>query len=407
MLGAGMVGISSALHLQQRGWDVVLVDRVGPGAETSFGNAGVISRGSIMPVSYPGMLKDIPMILAGKTDAVRITPGGLFSSLGWAPAFMRNATTQRNREIARDLNALLEHCVPEHRALMEQANALSHIRDGGWLKLYRSEKGARKTVLEKELLTELGVPFETLVPEDIAELEPHLNPIYHSGIHITGTASVDDPGTVCRLYAAEFERAGGTIRISTVARLEERSDSVAVHFADGDPLVAEHVVVAMGAWSDQLLKPLGIRVPLFQERGYHRHYKPSGNAFLTRPIYDAGGAFVVTPMVKGIRVSCGVEIAAPNAPPSPVQIEAIMPAVRAAFPLAETVDDEPWFGRRPSLPDGIPAIGPARAGSRIWTNFGHQHIGFTLGPISGRLIAEMITGESPIIDPTPYRLSRF
>lgn len=407
VLGAGMVGICTALHLQQRGWTVTLIDRTGPGAEASSGNAGVISRGSIMSNSYPGLIKDLPKMLTGRLDSVRVTLGGLLTSFDWSLRFLMNANAARNREIAVPLNTLLSRCVEEHLSLMDQAGATRHVRDGGWLKLHRSDKSLKKTVLEKEILTALGVAFDTLEPGDIAALEPHLQPIYKGGLHIRETHSVDDPGAVCRAYAALFQKRGGDLRLAEVSRLSENADSVTAHFAGGDSQTADHAVVAMGGWSDLFLKPLGIRTPLYRERGYHRHYRAKGNATLNRPIYDAGGSFVITPMARGIRVTCGVEIAARNAPPSPVQIENIMPRVREAFPLEDTVDDAPWFGQRPSLPDSIPAIGRAREGSRIWTNFGHQHVGFTLGPISGRLLAEMMSGEAPVVDPAPYSLTRF
>ncbi len=407
VLGAGMVGVSAAIHLQKRGWRVTLVDRKEPGSETSFGNAGVISRGSILPVAYPGLLWDIPKILAGRSRSVRVDPKALFGMLGWAPAFLRTATKTENRRIAGVLNALLALCLEEHEALMKEAGATAHLTKAGWLKLYRTEEGFAGSAFEREVMDELGVAYRVLDAAEIAALEPNLQPIYARGVHILGTASVDDPAAVCRAYAALFENRGGDFIRGEVSRLEDDGGTARVALNDGAILEADAAVVAMGPWSAEILKSVGVAIPLFHERGYHRHYRPAGNAVLTRPVNDAEGGFVLAPMAAGIRLTCGVEIAPEAAGPSTKLIDGVTPFAQQAFPLADCLDETPWLGRRPSLPDGLPAIGRAPGRNRIWTCFGHQHVGFTLGPVSGRLLAEMMSGDETVIDPQPYNPARF
>jgi len=407
VLGAGMVGVSVGIHLLKRGWRVTLVDRSEPGSETSFGNAGVISRGSILPVSYPGLLWDIPKILAGRSRAVRVDPKAWLSMLGWAPTFLRSATKAENRRISRALNALLAACLEEHEALMQEAGATVHLTRAGWLKVYRTEAGFAATAFERDVMDELGVAYRVLDAEEIAALEPNLQPIYVRGVHILDTASVDDPGGVCRAYAALFEKLGGLVHKGEAVRLEDGGGAAGVRLRDGNALQADAVVVALGPWSGEVLKSVGVALPLFHERGYHRHYRAAGNAALSRPVNDTEGAFVLAPMAAGIRLTCGVEIAPEEAGPSRKLIEGVTPLAQQAFPLAEALDPEPWLGRRPSLPDSMPAIGRAPGQKRIWACFGHQHIGFTLGPVSGRLLAEMMSGEDPIVDPRPYDPSRF
>ena len=407
VLGAGMVGLSVAIHLRKRGWSVTVIDKAGPGAETSFGNAGVISRGSVLPVSYPGLIWDIPKILAGRSRAVRIDPKAWLDMLGWAPAFLRNATRAQNRRIANGLNGLLASCLEEHEVLMNEAGATQHLTKSGWLKLYRTEAGFESAAFEREMMDELGVRYTVLDAAGLAALEPNLEPIYVRAVHILDTASVDDPGRVCRAYAGLLERLGGTIRQASVASLSDAEDGASVTLDVGETLDTDAVVVALGPWSAEILKTVGVSMPLFHERGYHRHYKAAGNAVLNRPVNDAEGAFVLAPMAAGVRLTCGVEIAPESAGPSKAMIDGVTPLAKEAFPLADCLDDEPWLGRRPSLPDSLPAIGRAPGQYRIWACFGHQHIGFTLGPVSGRLLAEMMSGETPMIDPAPYDPSRF
>jgi D-amino-acid dehydrogenase len=165
--------------------------------------------------------------------------------------------------------------------------------------------------------------------------------------------------------------------------------------------------VALGPWSDDVFGPLGYRMPLGWKRGYHRHYRAEGNATLSRPVIDADHGFAMAPMAKGIRVTTGAEFALRDAPKTPVQLTRVEPIARDMFPLAEPVDPEPWLGRRPCLPDMVPVIGPAPRHKGLWFCFGHHHLGFTLGPVTGRLLAEMMTNEAPFTDPGPYRADRF
>ena len=168
-----------------------------------------------------------------------------------------------------------------------------------------------------------------------------------------------------------------------------------------------HAVVALGPWAQDVLDPLGIRLPLEVKRGYHRHFKSKGNKGLNRPVLDAEVGYAMVPMEQGLRLTTGAEFAARDAPPTPVQFDRLMPQARALFPIGEPVEGEPWMGRRPCFPDSMPVIGPAPGQSNLWLDYGHAHWGLTLGPVSGRLLAEMMTGETPFTDPAPYRAERF
>jgi D-amino-acid dehydrogenase len=167
------------------------------------------------------------------------------------------------------------------------------------------------------------------------------------------------------------------------------------------------VVIALGPWASDVFHQFGYRFPLGVKRGYHLHFRPEGNATLSRPVLDVERGYVLAPMLQGIRVTTGVEFGRRDAPPTPVQLERAAPSAREVFPLGEPVETQPWLGRRPCLPDMLPIIGPAPRHRGLWFDFGHHHLGFTLGPVTGRLLAEMMTGETAFTDPAPYRAERF
>jgi D-amino-acid dehydrogenase len=173
------------------------------------------------------------------------------------------------------------------------------------------------------------------------------------------------------------------------------------------PVEAPAAVLALGPWADDTFRRLGYRFPFGVKRGYHMHFRPVGNATLSRPVIDAENGYVLTPMVRGIRLTTGAEFALRDAPPTPVQLDRAEPLARELFPLGERVDGAPWLGRRPCLPDMLPIVGPAPRQEGLWLDFGHHHLGLTLGPVTGRLLAELITGEAPFTDPAPYRAERF
>jgi D-amino-acid dehydrogenase len=166
-------------------------------------------------------------------------------------------------------------------------------------------------------------------------------------------------------------------------------------------------VVALGPWAPDVLTPLGIRLPLAVKRGYHRHFRPQGNAGLARPVVDVEIGYCIAPMEQGIRLTTGAEFAARDAPPTPVQFERLMPSAKSLFPLGEPVESTPWMGSRPCFADSRPVIGRADGQPGLWLAFGHAHWGLTLGPVTGRLVADLMTGATPFCDPAPYGAQRF
>lgn len=406
VLGAGIIGVSAALHLQARGRSVVLVDRRGAGEETSYGNAGLIERASVVPYAFPRSLLALLRYAANQQTDVRYHWSFLPRVAPWLFQYWRNSAPARLAEAARAMLPLIERCLDEHRPLLDQAGITHLARDTGWLTVYRSTRALDEGVQGTAKAVAHGLSFGVLDPAQVRALEPHLADGLTGGIHWKDPVSVSDPGAVTKGYADLFLRRGGRMLQADARSLQPADGGWSLNGPDG-PIVVRDVVVALGPWSRDVIQPLGYRLPLAVKRGYHMHYKARGNAVLHRPVLDDEQGFLVTPMARGIRLTTGVEMGDRDAVPTPVQLRAAEAAARTLFPLDGPVEDQPWMGARPCLPDMRPVIGPAPRHKGLWFAFGHAHHGFTLGPVTGRLVAEMVTGGETVVDPTPYRADRF
>jgi D-amino-acid dehydrogenase len=406
VLGAGIIGVSAALHLQARGRSVVLVDRRGAGEETSHGNAGLIERASVVPYAFPRSVLDLLRYALNRQVDVRYHWAFLPRVAPWLFQYWRHSSPARLAEAARAMLPLIERCVDEHRPLMDQAG-ISHLaRETGWVAAYRTARGLEDGAAEAVSAAAHALRCTVLDPAQLRGLEPHLADGLAGAVHWQDPVSVADPGAVTKGYAELFLRRGGRFVTADARTLQPANGGWTLRGEDG-PVVARDAVVALGPWSTDVIRPLGYRIPLAVKRGYHIHYTAQGNAVLHRPVLDAERGFVLTPMARGIRLTTGVEMGPRDAAPTPVQLNAAETLARTLFPLADRVEDRPWLGARPCLPDMRPVIGPAPRHQGLWFAFGHAHHGFTLGPVTGRLIAEMVTGGDTVVDPSPYRADRF
>lgn len=278
------------------------------------------------------------------------------------------------------------------------------MRPGGWLKVFRTEnKLANEQRTVQRWHAEFGVAFELLEAGRLRELEPCLAPALLGAIRYTSSMSVGDPHALVQAYASHFERLGGRLLTGDASTLAP-GWSVATQSGS---IQARAAVIAMGPWSDTLCARLGYRVPLGVKRGYHMHYAAQAGATLNHPVLDAEMGYLLAPMARGIRLTTGVELAHRDSAATPTQLALAEPTARAIFPLGARLDPRPWLGARPCMPDMLPVIGPGRHHKNLWFAFGHGHHGLTLGPVTGRLIAEMMSGASTIVDPHPFRLERF
>jgi D-amino-acid dehydrogenase len=407
VLGAGMVGVGIAVHLRRRGFDVVLVDRQGPGEGTSFGNAGLIQREAVFPHGFPRTVGQLQRIARNRSIDAVYHPQALPGLASPLFKYWWHSEPERYRHAVQGHSALIATCLDEHMALARDAGATDLLRPIGYHRVFGDPQAFAAALEEAEVARrEHGVNSVALNADELAAAEPHLTPGKIGAIHWTDPYSVSDPHGLTTAYARLFVKEGGTMAIGDATTLERTASGWRVQTADG-PVEAAQVVVALGPSSGKVTKPLGYDPPLFGKRGYHMHYKLRGNAILHRPFVDNDHGFLLTPMRYGIRLTTGAEFAREDAPATPIQLERAEPIARALFPLADRVDAAPWMGVRPATPDMLPIIGKLPGQDAAWCAFGHAHQGLTLGPTTGHLLADMMTGAAPFLDPAPYRPDRF
>lgn len=412
VLGAGMVGVATALELQRLGAQVTLIDRRDPGQETSYGNAGVIARSSLMPFNHPDLWKSLPTLLCNNTASLRYNKAFMLRNLGWCVSYLRHASQAAFEETTTALDALIRLSTTEHQRLLAEVGESQRLRDNGWLFLYRSQAAFDGGQLGRDTMDHFGVRTQVLDRQALHDLEPVLNAsAFEKALWIQDTYSVDSPGQVTAAYARAFAARGGIISTRQLNTLQRNGEGWDVLDDSGQASYFEQVVVALGPWSKQFMARMGIRVPMAFERGYHMHYAPGAadgtSTRLQRPVYDTGGAYVLSPMEQGLRLSTGVELNDCDAAPNPVQLELAEAAARQALPLGERLEAAPWMGRRPTLPDCRPIIGamPGRRG--LWLAFGHQHVGFSTGTGTAKLLGALMSKQAAPIDAKPFRAERF
>ena len=402
-----MVGVGAALHLQKRGRDVILVDRHNlAGEETSYGNSGIIECASVFPYMFPRDFGQILKYALNRAPSVRYRIADLPEFLPWLVRYFLASSPERTLHSAMAELPLIRRSLIEHEELMAEAKVPELLRRSGWIKLFRSDATLANAVRDFERARQYGVTGEVLGPKAIAAREPNLTGDFAGAVYLPAPGFVPDPGGLAKAYAALFGRKGGRFVVGDARTLEPSGNRWRISIDQGS-VTAREVVVAMGPWSDQVFRPLGYSMPLNVKRGYHVHLKANGNAVLNHPVLDTDQGFLLAPMNRGVRITTGVEFASRDAPPSLVQVERALPRARALFPLGEAIDATPWKGARPCLPDMLPVIGKAPRHPGLWFDFGHQHHGLTLGPVTGRLLAEMMTGETPFADPSPFAAERF
>lgn len=407
VLGAGMVGVSVAWHLLARGYRVTLVDRREPGRETSFGNAGIIQREAVRPYAFPRDVATLMRVLPNREVDIRYRLAGVARAAGPLVRYWHNSAPDRHSRIVPEYAALICRALDAHARMIEVAGAGDLIRRDGYIELFRTTKALEeKCRVAQSDAERFGVAHRVLDVDALARLEPHIARGLVGAIHWTQPWTTTNPGALVAAYATSFESRGGRfIRASLEALSRERGGWRVT--TDGGVLSCEQVVLALGPWSARWLSGHGVSVPIFVKRGYHMHYGVQGNARLNHWLLDPEVGYLIAPMGAGIRLTTGAELERLDAPPHYQQLAAAEAAARELFQLGDRLDPEPWMGSRPCMPDMKPIIGPAPGLPGLWLAFGHGHQGFTLGPVTGELLGQMVDGETPEIDMTPYRLDRF
>jgi D-amino-acid dehydrogenase len=395
VLGAGMVGVSTALALQATGHDVTIVDRTSPGRETSFGNAGVIQVEAAEPYPLPRDIASQIRIGLGRTNDVFWRPFGL---LGMAPAlfsYLRHSAPARHKTIAKTYAALTSRASRDHQPLIEAANAQNMISREGLGCLYRDARAFDDAAKDAERVrSTYGVTSRILGGAEYRAEEPALTRTPAGVVHWDQSWSCSDPGALTQAYAALFTRRGGRILTGDAATLAQSGASWSVMAGEG-PVEAEQAVVALGPWSPQLLNRFGYRIPMVYKRGYHGHYAMP--VALRRPFLDAANGVVAASMRQGLRITTGAALVKQDAPADIRQLDHGRRSVGELLDLGDRVEEKQWFGTRPCLPDMLPMVGPAPRHKGLWFNFGHGHQGFTLGPTTALLLSQAMAGNDAVV----------
>ena len=421
VLGAGMVGTCTALHLQQRGFEVALVDRRAPGQETSFGNAGLIQREAVEPYAFPQEPGFLLNAALGRGAAVHWHARGLWQMAGALRRYWGHSRPAAHAQATLAYSQLIAHATIEHGALMAQVEAeteaqtASHVdladlvKREGFRFVFRTPQALAEALQRAAMLSErFGVRYQAEDTQQLAQAEPALRVPLAGAVHWLDPWAVNDPGALVQRYADLFVARGGRLLLGDAATLRAQGAGWEVQTTEGR-VQAEQAVLALGPWADGQLQRLGYHFPLFIKRGYHQHYRAPVQ--VRQPMLDAEKGYVLAPMQNGLqnslRLTTGAEFAPLDAAPTPVQLIKAEALARELVALGEPHSEPPWLGARPCTADMLPVMGPAPRHPGLWFNFGHAHQGFTLGPVAGRLLAEMLQGQTPWVDPKPYLPQRF
>lgn len=404
VLGAGIVGVSVAIHLARRGRSVTLIDRGEAGGETSFGNAGLIQREGVAPYAFPRALGQLARYGRNRALDMRFSWRALPALSAPLAQYWWHSRPSSYARVVHDYARFIAHSLSEHAALIDEAQAGALVSRDGFINVFRTTRAFEAEQVAAAEYRALGVEHRVLDAAELAQMEPALAPVFVGGIHRTQPWTVHDPFALTQAYLRLFKSLGGRFQRGDGMTLREDGENWEVQ-TDAGPLQARDAVIAMGPWSDDLLRRLGRRLPFFVKRGYHAHYRPGEGPAQVHAIHDEAG-YVVAPMAAGLRLTTGAQFMRRDAAPAPVQVAACEAMARPAFPLGEQIAGSIWMGSRPCTPDMKPIIGPAHRRG-LWAATGHAHHGLTLGPATGRLLAEMMTGETPFVDPAPYRMDRF
>ncbi len=407
VIGAGIVGMGCACCLQRAGFEVTVVDRLAPGAATSYGNAGGVATGEIVPLAVPGLLRELPGWLLDPLGPLAVRWRYLPRALPWLLRFLRAGSEPRVRALAGALAALSHAARAPLEQLLDAARLDDLLAREDCLYLYDNERQLAAERLHWDLRRAHDIPFERVAGQALLELEPDLARDFAFGIRMPGWYHITNPHRLVTGLAEHFSRAGGRLLRAEVTGIEVRDRrAAALRLADGGALAVDQLVIAAGAWSHLLARQLGDPVPLESHRGYHVTL-PHPGIRPRRLVLYAPEHFVVTPMEMGLRVAGTVEIAGLEAPPDYARARILVRKAKRIYPALDDTGGIEWMGHRPATPDSLPVIGRAKHFGNVSYAFGHGHLGLTFGPITGQLIAELAAGLPPTIDLDPYRVDRF
>jgi D-amino-acid dehydrogenase len=406
VIGAGVVGLSAAIAAQGRGLSVVVLDREGPAAGASAGNAGAFAFTDILPLASPGILRKAPKWLVDPLGPLSVPPAYALRIAPWMFRFWRACSPARVAQSTTAQTALMDLSKAELEPFLHATGTFAMLRKDGNLQVYEGQAELKASLPGWDAREEHGIEFRHLDATGMAEIQPGLAPRFTHGTFTPGWYSIADPKLYTLALAEAFRARGGVIEQADVRDLAPRGESIAVSAHDGRTRQAGRVVLAAGAFSHRISLSLGERIPLETERGYNTTLPP--DAFDLRTQITFGGhGFVISRLSTGIRVGGAVELGGLDLPPNFRRSEAMLAKARAFLPGLKPDAGVQWMGFRPSLPDSLPAIGRAGATPRVIYAFGHGHLGLTQSAGTARLIADLLTDRAPAIDIAAFSPQRF
>lgn len=405
VIGAGVVGLSSATFLQRLRAKVTLIDGMPVGSGASYGNAGMISVDSTVPIAMPGMLRNVPKWLSDPTGPLFVSPAYFPKAFPWLMKWMSAGRMENVRNASLALHALHGGALVQYRELLGNEDFNDLIRTTGQIHIWDNAQESVSERVARMLREEQGIAVQPLTTEELHHYVPELSNSIKRALLFPRNGNTVNPFRLMKTIARKFADAGGTVLHQKVMRLFPKEGRFRV-LTSNDDLDFDNVVITAGAWSKNVLAPMGVTIPLETERGYHIEIRQP-NIKLGMPLLHKGRGFSASPMETGIRFAGTVEIAGLEAPPNEQRGEALLKHAKSLFPALNFDEPKMWMGFRPSLPDSVPIIDEVTQYPGLFLACGHGHTGLTAGAITGRLISQIMTGEKPVIDPRPYRMSRF
>lgn len=406
VIGAGIIGTTLAHALQTRGRDVVLIERDAPGKGASYGNMASIAVTEFMPASRPSVWKQIPGWMLDPEGPVRVRPAYMPQLVPWFLRFIAASRPSRLRELEAQGAALCQRVYDDLLPLLKETGLEGELSDEGCLSLYSDEAEFRADREHIEILERFGFPHEVIGRQAIQALEPEISDKIGMAVLFPQNRSVRNPYQLVVKLAERFRKLGGRIEQGEAVGFERGERIEAVQLKDGRRIVADEVVIAAGVHSARLARLLGEPIPLEAERGYHTQIMKPGISMKHSIIWPAR-AFMVTPTAGGIRVGGTVEMAGIDAPPDYRRSKITVKRAKEALPNLRCEDFTEWMGHRPAFPDTVPVMSASAKTRGLFYATGHGHLGLTYAATNARLMADLVTGVTPPIDMTPYRVDRF
>ena len=406
IIGAGIQGICNALFLQKKGIDVTLFDKDEPGCAASYGNAGHFSPYASLQLNRSDVLSDVPAMLLSSRGPLALKWNYFVKMIPWFSKYIMSCSEKKMMHTAKYMHQILDISLDAYDELFADINLDGLVEKKGIMYVWE-KKGIKSRKIEINIREKLGVKQKILNPKEVHDLEPNLKPFYDGGVFYEYARHARNPKKIIEKLFADFLKKGGKFKKTNVNDINFKEQKP-ILITENNKLLFDKVVIACGAFSKKLTDKLDEKIPLDTERGYHIHFK-NYSKLLSRPVVWADRGFGITPMEQGLRVVGTVEFGGLENPLSKSRIKNLILNAKDmlnGLPENEDHEDE-WLGFRPTLPDFLPVIGKSKNYSNVYYSFGHHHLGWTLGAISGKIVSKIILGEKTNLDLSPYSSSRF